>query len=115
MSRTMFLQRDVLYNTPDATNIWIRSEKESDKFPPAKASSKVALEKEAFCLNRGNIHTLSPMTILSIRPKSTGSRWMIKIRVDNSYKGRFVVLIWGHLHGVDCGSAFAPIFKLRSI
>ena len=40
---------------------------------------------------------------------------MGKVKADNSYKGRIVVLGWGELPGIDCGSTFAPVCRLQSI
>ena len=47
--------------------------------------------------------------------KIFGSRWVYKVRVDNSHKRRVVVLGRGQSPGIDCGSTFAPVCRLQSM
>ena len=82
---------------------------------PAKAQWKAASDKEVASLKKNNVYTLLPMTAVPTGHKIIGSRWVYKVKADNSHKGRVVVLGWGQLPGVDCGSTFAPVCRLQSI
>ena len=62
-----------------------------------------------------NVYTLLPATSVPAGHKIIGSRWVYKVKADNSHKGRVVVLGWGQLPGIDCGSTFAPVYRLQSI
>ena len=44
-----------------------------------------------------------------------GSRWVDKVKTDNSHKGRGVVLGLGQSPGIDSGSISAPVCRLQSI
>ena len=59
--------------------------------------------------------TLLPATSVPAGHKILGTRWVYKVKVDNSHKGRVVVLGWGQLPGIDCDSAFAPVCRLQNI
>ena len=61
------------------------------------------------------MYTLVPATAVPTGHKIIGSRWVYKVKADNSYKGRVVVLGWGQVQGVDCGGTFAPVCRLQSI
>ena len=39
----------------------------------------------------------------------------MKRKADNSYKARLVAQGWNQLHGLDCGSTFAPVCRLQSV
>ena len=75
---------------------------------PAKAQWKAASDKEIASLKKYNIYTLLPTTSVPAGHKIIGSRWVYKVKADNSHKGRVDVLRWGQLLGIDCGSTFAP-------
>ena len=49
------------------------------------------------------------------RTQDYRNRWVYKVKADNSYKRRVVVPRCGRLPGVDCGGAFAPMSRLKSI
>ncbi|CAN0562946.1 unnamed protein product, partial [Laminaria digitata] len=82
---------------------------------PAKAQLKAASDKEMASLKKNNVYTLLPATSVPAGHKIIGSRWVYKVKADNSHKGRVVVLGWGQLPGIDCGSTFAPVCRLQSI
>ena len=58
---------------------------------------------------------LVPITSVHAGSKIIGSRWVYKIKVDDTHKARLVVLGWGMVAGVHCGSTFAPVSRLQSI
>ena len=39
----------------------------------------------------------------------------MKRKADNSYKARLVAQGWNQVHGLDCGSMFAPVCRLQSV
>ena len=82
---------------------------------PAKAQWKAASDKEMARLKKNNVYTLLPATSVPAGHKIIGSRWACKVKADNSHKGRVVVLGWGQLPGIHCGSTFAPVCRLQSI
>ena len=74
---------------------------------PAKAQWKAASDKEMASLKKNNVYTLLPATSVPAGHKIIGSsRWVYKVKADNSHKGRVVVLGGGQLPGIDCGSTF---------
>ena len=66
-------------------------------------------------LKKNNVYTILPATSAPAGCKIIGNRWVYKVKVDNSRKGGVVVLGWGQLPGIDCGSTFAPVCRLQSI
>ena len=44
-----------------------------------------------------------------------GSRWFHKVKADDLFKRRLVVLGWAQVLGVDCGGTFAPVCRMQSI
>ena len=82
---------------------------------PAKAQWKAGSDKEMASLKYNNVYTFLPATSVPAGHKIIGSRWVYKVKADNSHKGRAVVLRWGQLPGIDCGSTFAPVCRLQSI
>ena len=74
---------------------------------PANVQWKAALDKQLASLKRSNVYTLLPATSVPAGHKIIGSsRWVYKVKADNSHKGRVVVLGGGQLPGIDCGSTF---------
>ena len=82
---------------------------------PAKAHWKAASDKEVASLKKNNVYTLVPATAVPAGRKIVGSRWVYKVKADQSYTGRVVVLGRGQVPGVDCGGTFAPVCRLQSI
>ena len=81
---------------------------------PAKAQWKVASDNKMASLKRA-MSTPSCRRPVPAGHKIIGSRWVYKVNADNSHMGRGVVLGWGQLPGIDCGSTFAPVCRLQSI
>ena len=44
-----------------------------------------------------------------------GSRWVNKIKADDLFKCRLVVLEWAKVPRIDCGGTFAPVCRRQSI
>ena len=44
-----------------------------------------------------------------------GVRWVNKIKADDFFKSRLVVLGWEQVPGIDCGGTFASVCRLQSI
>ena len=82
---------------------------------PAKERRKAASDKKMASLKKNNVYTLLPAASVPAVHKIIGSRWACKVKADNSHKGCVVVLGWGGLAGIDCGSTFSPVRKLQSI
>ena len=62
-----------------------------------------------------NVYTLLPAVSVPAGHNIIGSRWVYKVKADNSRKGRVVVLGWGQLAGIGRGSTFVPVCRLQSI
>ena len=107
VAHEMYRAESVVKYAYAATNIQIRSERgKSEIFPntfkeamtlPAKAQWKAASDKEVASLKRNNVYTLLPATSVPTGHKVIRSRWVYKIKADNTYKGRLVVLRWAQL------------------
>ena len=82
---------------------------------PAKAQWKAASDTKMASLKNNNVYTLLPATFVPAGHKIVGSRWVYKVKADNSHKERVIVLGWRLLPGIDFGSTFAPVCRLRSI
>ena len=44
-----------------------------------------------------------------------GSKWVYKVKADNTHKARLVAKGWNQVPGRDCGGTFAPVCRLQSI
>ena len=82
---------------------------------PAKLEWKAVSCKELARLKKYNVYTLLPVISIPTGHKIISSRWVWKVKADNSRKARVVVLGWVQLPSVDCGSTFDPICRFQSI
>ena len=87
---------------------------EARKLPEA-ALWEAAEGKEIASLIKHQVCDLVPITSVPAGSKINGSRWVYKIKADETHKARMVVLGWGMVAGVHCGSPFAPVSRLQSI
>ena len=85
---------------------------EARKLPEA-ALWEAAEDKEIASLIKHQVYDL--VTSVPAGSKTIGSRWVYKVKADDSHKARVVVLGWGMVAGVHCGSTFAPVSRLQSI
>ena len=44
-----------------------------------------------------------------------GSKWVFKVKTDNTYKARLVAQGWNQVPGRDCGGTYTPVCRLQSI
>ena len=82
---------------------------------PQAARWKVASDKEIASLKKHGVYELVPITTVPDGRKAVGVRWVYKIKADEVYKGRLVVLGWSQVTGIDCDGTFAPVCRLQSI
>ena len=43
-----------------------------------------------------------------------GTKWVCKVKADNTQKKRVVVQGRGHVLGIDCGCTYAPVCRIQS-
>lgn len=82
---------------------------------PEAARWKAASDKEMESLRAHKVYELVPITSIPPGQKAISSRWVYKIKADDSFKGRVVVQAWGQVSGRDCGGTFAPVCRIQSI
>ena len=75
---------------------------------PAKAQWKAASDKEMASLKKNNVYTLLPATSVPAGHKIIGSRWVYKVKADNSHRGRAVVLGWGNCRALIAAARLPP-------
>ena len=66
-------------------------------------------------LKQNDIFTVQPVTSVPAGHKTIGSRWMYKVKADNSRKERLVVLGWGPLPSTDCDNTFDSVCIFQKI
>ena len=76
--------------------------------PPAKTQWKATSDKEIASLKKNNVYTLLPATSVPVEHKVIGSRWVYKVKADNSHNGRVVVLGWGQLPALIAAARLPP-------
>ena len=82
---------------------------------PYKAGWKSASDKELASLEKHGILKLVPITSVPARHNVGGTKWVFKIKVNSTYKGRLVVQGFFKIPAVGCGDIFAPVCRLQSI
>lgn len=88
--------------------------KEAKRLPEA-VRWKAASDKEVRSLEDDDVYTLVPITTIPPGNKLVGSRWVQKVKADNTFKGRVVVQGRGQGPGIDCGSILAPVCRIQYI
>ena len=68
---------------------------------PQAVRWKTASDKEIASLEKHGVFYLVPITSVSARHKVIGTRWVLKIKVDSSYKGRRVVQGFSQILGMS--------------
>ena len=82
----------------------------------AKAARwKAATEKEIASLKKHVVYELVPASSVPAGQNVVGSRWINKIKADDLFKSRLVVLGWAQVPGIDYGGTFAPVCRLQII
>eukprot|EP00752_Nemacystus_decipiens_P015693 g14006.t1 len=88
--------------------------KEAMELPETKLW-KAATDKETKSLQDLNVYKLVPRTGVPLGHKVIGSKWVFKVKPDNTHKARLVAKGWNQVRGRDCGGTFAPVCRLQSI
>lgn len=123
--------RDGLHNLVEyaytATNTQLRSSSEGEQtrvIPntfkeamglPEAQQWKDASEKEIKSLQDLNVYKLVPLSDVPSGKTVIGTKWVYKVKPDNTFKARLVAQGWNQVPGRDCGSTFAPVCRLQSI
>ena len=53
-----------------------------------------------------------PITSVPDGRKVVGTRWVYKIKANEEFNGRLVMLAWSQVPGIDWSSTFAPMCRL---
>ena len=80
---------------------------------PEEELWKQAAQKETKNLQDLKVYTLISISNVPKGQNVIGSKWVFKVKTDNTYKARLVAQ--GHVHGRDCGGTYAPVCRLQSI
>ena len=76
---------------------------------------KEAAQKEIKSLQDLKVYTLVPISNVPKGQNVIGSKWVFKMKTDNTYKARLVAQGWNQVHGRDCGGSYAPVCRVQSI
>jgi len=82
---------------------------------PDAAEWEAAANREMTSLKERKVYKLAPRKAVPPGRKRIKSKWVMKRKADNSYKARLVAQGWNQVHGLDCGSTFAPVCRLQSV
>ena len=74
-----------------------------------------AAEKEIKSLQDLNVYKLVPWSTVPPGQKVIGTKWVSKVKANQTYKARLVAQGWNQVPGQDCGSTFAPVCRLQSV
>ena len=81
---------------------------------PQAARRKEAADSEMASLNKHGVYELVPQTFIPAGQKVVDSRRVNKIKTDDLFKSRLIVLEWAQVPGIDCGGPFL-LYWLQSI
>ena len=101
-------------HSPQGTVTVPESYQHAMKLPEAELW-KEAAQKEIKSLQGFKVYTLVPKSNLLKGQNVIGSKWVFKVKTDNTYKARLVAQGWNQVHGRDCGRTYAPVCRLQSI
>ena len=76
---------------------------------------KAAADEDIAILKKHGVYEMVPASFVLTGQKVIGSRWVNKIKADDLFKSRLVVLGWAQVPGIDCGGTFAPVCRLKNI
>ena len=74
-----------------------------------------AADKEITSLKKHGVHELVPASFIPAGQKVVGSLWVNKIKANDLFKSRLVVLGWAQVPGIDCDDTFAPVCRPQSV
>ena len=81
---------------------------------PEAALWKAASDRETTSQDQQHVYDLVPSTSIPTGQKSVGSRWVLELKADTTFKGRPVVQGWGQVKGVNCSGTFAPVCRIQN-
>ena len=76
---------------------------------------KEAAQKEIKSLQDLKVCSLVPISYVPKGQNVFGSKWVFKVKTDNTYKARLVAQGWNQVHGRDCGGTYAAVCRFQSI
>ena len=82
---------------------------------PEAQQWKDASEREMKSLQDLNVYTPVPRSAVPSGKKDVGTKWVYKVKPNNTFKARLVAQGWNQVPGNDCGSTFSPVCRIRSI
>ena len=87
---------------------------EAVKLPDAELR-RAAAKKEMDSLEDLQVYKRVPRSTVPPGTRVYESRWVFKVKADNTHKARLVVGGWGQVPGKDCGNTYAPVCRLQSV
>ena len=97
-------------HSPQGTVTVPESYQQAMKLPEAELW-KEAAQKEIKSLQDFKV----PISNVPTGQNVIGSKWVFKVKTDNTYKARLVAQGWNQVHGRDCSVTYAPVCRLQSI
>ena len=76
---------------------------------------RAAAKKEMGSLEDLQVYKLLSHSTVPPGKRVYKSRWVFKVKADNTHKARLVVGGWGQVPGEDCGKTYAPVCRLQSV
>ena len=76
---------------------------------------RAAAEEEMDSLEDLQVYKLVPRSTFPPGTRVYKSRWVFKVKADNTHKARLVVGSWGQVPGKDCGITYALVCRLQSV
>ena len=101
-------------HSPQGTVTVPESYEQAMKLPEAELW-KEAAQKKIKSLQDLKVYTLVPKSNIPKGQNVIGSKWVFKVKTDNTYQARLVAQDWNQVHGRDCGGTYAPVCRLQSI
>ena len=74
-----------------------------------------AAETEIKSLQDLNVYKLVPRSTVPPGLKVIGTKWVLKVKANQTYKARLVAQGWNQVPGQNCGSTFTPVCRLQSV
>ena len=72
-------------------------------------------EKEIKSLQDLNVYKLVPRSTVPPGQKVIGTKWVFKVKANQTYKAHLVAQGWNQVPRQDCRSTFAPVCRLQSM
>ena len=76
---------------------------------------RAAAKKEMDSLEDLKVYKLVPRSTVPPGTRAYNSRWVFKVKADNTHKARLVGGGWANVSGKDCGNTYAPVCRLQSV